>query len=113
MRHGCRSPVPPHPCPATTNPHTHASHLPSQNAGAAAFSPAYVRDEQDGRQVWRFMMPEQAPAQAAPAGLGDGAYKPLKGARAVVGVIGSAHVRGMIREWPESLKAPAAVQELL
>lgn len=33
---------------------------------------------------------------------GDGQYKPLAGVSAVVGVVGTAHVRGIIRAWPSA-----------
>lgn len=77
--------------------------------------PAYVRDVRGGKPVWRLMVPEAAPAAAAPKGLGDGAYVPLKSARAVVGVVGSAHVRGMVREWEQRVGAggAGAVEALL
>uniref|UniRef100_A0A7S0RDT8 Uncharacterized protein n=1 Tax=Chlamydomonas leiostraca TaxID=1034604 RepID=A0A7S0RDT8_9CHLO len=81
--------------------------------GRAAFCPAYVRDEVNGQTVWRLMMPENGPMASAPAGSGDGEFKPLKGVKSVVGVIGSAHVRGMIREWDACVKSPADVADLL
>ena len=31
---------------------------------------------------------------------GDGRYEALQGVGAVVGVVGTAHVRGIIRAWP-------------
>jgi hypothetical protein len=70
--------------------------------------PAFVRDKDPGtgRPLWRFMMPEQGPLISAPQGLGDGAVQPLKSARAVVGIVGSAHVRGMVREWSSSVQQP-------
>lgn len=40
-----------------------------------------------------------APEAAAPRGLGDGAFQPLRGAQRVVAVVGTAHVRGMVRGW--------------
>jgi hypothetical protein len=59
-------------------------------------------------------MPEGAgDVPSAPKGAGDGAYAPLAAPRAVVAVVGSAHVRGMCRQWHESLGAPGAVHELL
>ena len=40
------------------------------------------------------------PAEVAcPADEGDGVYEPLPAPAAVVGVVGTAHVRGIIREW--------------
>ena len=58
-------------------------------------------------------MPKDGPAGSAPKGLGDGAYAPLTGPKAVVGVIGSAHVRGMCKQWEESVKEAGQVEELL
>ena len=41
-----------------------------------------------------------ASAEAAcPRGEGDGVFEPLDGPAAVVAVVGTAHVRGMIRAW--------------
>ncbi len=36
---------------------------------------------------------------ACPRGDGDGVYEPLAAPAAVVAVVGTAHVRGIIREW--------------
>ena len=36
---------------------------------------------------------------ACPRGEGDGVYEPLAAPAAVVAVVGTAHVRGIIREW--------------
>ncbi len=36
---------------------------------------------------------------ACPRGEGDGVFEPLEGPAAVVAVVGTAHVRGMIRAW--------------
>ena len=38
-------------------------------------------------------------AVACPRGEGDGVYEPLTAPSAVVAVVGTAHVRGIIREW--------------
>jgi len=61
-----------------------------------------------------------APAAAAPQGLGDGAYTPLRGVQRVVAVVGTAHVRGMVREWQvateeagESWEEAGSVAQLL
>ena len=40
----------------------------------------------------------------APAGAGDGEYAPLQAPRAVVAVVGSAHVRGMCRQWEDVVR---------
>ncbi|GLI59093.1 hypothetical protein VaNZ11_000782 [Volvox africanus] len=72
--------------------------------GKPGVAPAYVFDEIDGKAVWRYAMPEGGPQRSAPQGLGDGALLGLRGVSAVVGVVGSAHARGMLREWPEALQ---------
>ncbi|PNW74532.1 hypothetical protein CHLRE_12g492350v5 [Chlamydomonas reinhardtii] len=72
--------------------------------GKAPVVPLYVLDDVDGSAVWRYAMPEAGPARAAPPGFGDGGVGPLAGVRAVVGVIGSAHVRGMVRDWQAAVK---------
>lgn len=61
-------------------------------------------EEQDDFTVLRYMMADGAPNKAAPTGKGDAAYQPLGDAQAVVAVIGSAHVRGMCREWDKALQ---------
>jgi len=77
-------------------------------------APAFVAGTlPSGQLVWRYMMPKDGPAGSAPKGLGDGAYAPLTGPKAVVGVIGSAHVRGMCKQWEESVKEAGQVEELL
>uniref|UniRef100_A0A383WD58 Uncharacterized protein n=1 Tax=Tetradesmus obliquus TaxID=3088 RepID=A0A383WD58_TETOB len=75
--------------------------------------PAYVADQDDGQLIWRYMVPEGATASSAPAGAGDGPYVPLAGPTAVVSVVGSAHVRGMVQRWQESLAAAGQLDELL
>ncbi|GIL65992.1 hypothetical protein Vafri_19622 [Volvox africanus] len=72
--------------------------------GKPGVAPAYVFDEIDGKAVWRYAMPEGGPQRSAPQGLGDGALLGLRGVSAVVGVVGSAHARGMLRDWPEALQ---------
>lgn len=59
------------------------------------------------------MVPEGATAASAPAGAGDGAFTPLAAPAAVVSVVGSAHVKGMIKQWQDSLAAAGQVEELL
>lgn len=72
----------------------------------------------DGQLVWRYAMPAGAPALTAPPGRGDGEVVELTGNGAggpvsrVVGVVGSAHVRGMVREWQQHV-AQQDVSELL
>ncbi len=36
---------------------------------------------------------------AGPPGYGDGEYRPVGDPQTVVAVVGSAHVRGIVREW--------------
>ncbi len=67
-------------------------------AGAPA-APAYIADNDAGMRVWRYVIPEGGPAAAAAPGYGDGEYKPAGPVTAVVAVVGSAHVRGIAREW--------------
>ena len=67
-------------------------------AGAPA-SPAYVADIDGGRRMLRYGMPAEGPEAATPSGYGEGEYAPVQDAAAVVAVVGSAHVRGIIREW--------------
>lgn len=52
------------------------------------------------------MAPEgdAVPPLAAPRGDGDGAYVPLAGPRAIVSVVGTAHVRGICSEWAKALE---------
>ena len=47
-------------------------------------------------------MPEDAPAGCSTLGGGLGAYKGIEGPRAVVAVVGSAHVGGIVREWRQA-----------
>jgi len=67
--------------------------------GGRTGAPAFVAGDVEGRGLMQYMMSAGGPGGAAPAGLGDGEYAGLEGARAVVAVVGSAHVRGMCRQW--------------
>lgn len=69
--------------------------------------------QDDAQLIWRYMVPEGASANSAPSGFGDGPYKPLAGPAAVVGVVGSAHVKGMVKKWNESVAAAGQVEQLL
>lgn len=69
------------------------------SSGTTGASPAFIQDIVDGKVVLRYMMPENGPRRSAPMGQGDGEYQPVKGVKSVVAVVGSAHVRGMIKEW--------------
>ncbi|KAF6254495.1 hypothetical protein COO60DRAFT_1703286 [Scenedesmus sp. NREL 46B-D3] len=75
--------------------------------------PAYVADQDNGQLIWRYMVPEGATASSAPSGAGDGPYVPLAGPAAVVSVVGSAHVRGMVQMWQDSLAAAGQLDDLL
>ncbi len=44
-------------------------------------------------------MPEGGPEEATPPGNGEGEYKPAQAPERMVAVVGSAHVRGILREW--------------
>lgn len=50
-------------------------------------------------RVWRYVIPEGGPAAAAPPGYGDGEYQPAGSVSSVVAIVGTAHVRGIVREW--------------
>ncbi len=69
--------------------------------------------QEDGQLVWRYMVPDGSAAFSAPAGSGDGPFTPLAGPQALVAVVGSAHVRGMVKGWQGSLAAAGQVDELL
>ncbi|CAL5220498.1 g2527 [Coccomyxa viridis] len=62
-------------------------------------SPAYIKDRDQGRTIWRYTMPEGGPEEATPPGNGEGEYKPAQAPGKLVAVVGSAHVRGILREW--------------
>ncbi|CAL8464277.1 g3812 [Coccomyxa elongata] len=66
-------------------------------------APAYIADNEAGMRVWRYVVPEGGPTAAGPPGYGDGEYRPAGDPQTVVAVVGSAHVRGIVREW-ERLK---------
>ncbi|GAB4818160.1 hypothetical protein N2152v2_005206 [Parachlorella kessleri] len=75
------------------------------NGVAQGLTPALIRTEGEGaaagqqQQVLRYAMPEGGHPVVCPAGQGDGVYQPLPPGRTVVGVVGTAHVRGIIRAW--------------
>ena len=63
-------------------------------------TPAYVATRAPGGgAVLQYAMPQGGEPGACPVGQGAGQYAPLAGPRNVVAVVGTAHVRGMIREW--------------
>lgn len=91
-----------------------AAALASAAQGGKATTPLYMRDQVDGQDVWRYMMPEGGNQVVAPQGAGDGAAKPLSGVRTVVGVVGTAHVPGMVREWKDVLNiSPDRIEKLV
>jgi hypothetical protein len=81
----------------------------TQQLGVA---PAFVLNEVEGQLVWQYMVPEAGPLGSAPAGSGDGALAPLDGVSSVVGVVGTAHVHGMVREWQQHCR-DLSVEQLL
>ncbi len=52
------------------------------------------------------MQAEGAPAEASPAGYGDGAYEPLRDVTCIVNIVGTAHVQGMAQRWQQAVQAP-------
>ena len=54
----------------------------------------------------RYLMPEDGMELGCPSGSGDGTYEPLKGVGAVVGVVGTAHVHGIVKYWESSAAKP-------
>ncbi len=74
-------------------------------------SPAYIKDFDLGRTVWRYAMPEASLEEATPSGNGEGQYKPVQAPRTVVAVVGSAHVRGILKEW-EAVAQERYLQQL-
>ena len=63
-------------------------------------SPALVYDEDErGHHRWRYLMPEGGPPDSSWLGAGEGTYQPLEQPQRMVALVGSAHVRGMLREW--------------
>jgi hypothetical protein len=71
-----------------------------------------AQPQPDGSALWRYAVPADGHPRAAPPGTGDGALQAAAGGPArVVAVVGSAHVRGMVRRWPEALAAAGAGRE--
>lgn len=72
---------------------------------AEGLSPAYVLTRPAADEVGapaavlHYAMPVGGEPGACPLGAGAGQYTPLAGPRSVVVVVGTAHVRGMIRQW--------------
>eukprot|EP00798_Chlamydomonas_sp_ICE-L_P015964 gene15964-22096_t len=86
-------------------------------AAAAAlgtsYSPAFILDEHNGQLLWRYMQAEGAPAESSPSGFGDGAFQPMAAPRAIVNVVGTAHLPGIVRNWPKALESSEDVMHLL
>jgi len=82
-------------------------------AGLPTGAPAYVADEINGQLVWRYAQSAGAPLGSSPKGLGEGEYAPRAPPRAVVVVVGTAHVRGMCREWEGALARAGDVEEFV
>ena len=57
-------------------------------------------------------MPSEAPQGVSLEGLGLGTYTGVKDAKTVVGIVGSAHVGGILREW-DSADQQEKLTELL
>ena len=62
-------------------------------------APAFVLDKRNLRHAWQFAMPSKAPAGVSEQGMGQGTYNGVSNVKSVVGIVGSAHVGGIIREW--------------
>jgi hypothetical protein len=83
------------------------------HAGGTGQVPAFVLDQVDGHIVLRYMMADGAPNKSAPTGKGDGAYKTQPDADSIVAIVGSAHVRGICRQWDHVVaKGEFDVQDL-
>lgn len=77
-----------------------AKTLAAAATGKAALAPALAADTgADGAPLWRYVMGADGPAGISPLAEGDGQYQPLPGVGAVVAVVGTAHVRGIVRAW--------------
>ena len=74
---------------------------------AAGLVPAYVLTAAaDGAPVLHYAQPEGGRPGACPPGTGAGTYAPLEAPRAIVALVGTAHVRGMVAAWPEACESP-------
>lgn len=62
--------------------------------------------------VLQYAMPVGGDPGPCPPGAGAGQYQALAGPNTVVAVVGTAHVRGMVREW-EAAQADPALRPLL
>ena len=80
-------------------------------AGSSA-SPGFILDTSEERHAWQYAMPSNAPAGVSQPGNGLGEFTPAKAPSAVVAVVGSAHVGGIVREWQAAQDA-SRLSELL
>lgn len=62
--------------------------------------------------VLQYAMPVGGEPRACPTGAGAGQYQALPGPRAVVAVVGTAHVRGLIRQW-QAAQGDVSLRSLL
>ena len=90
---------------------------------AEGLTPAYVLAKGSGggggdggsaeaAAVLQYAMPVGGEPGACPPGAGAGQYRPLPGPQTVVAVVGTAHVRGMIRVW-EAAQRDVSLRSLL
>ena len=72
-------------------------------------TPAYVLTRGvDGRVVAQYAQPEGGMEGACPRGTGAGAFEPpSEPPQAVVAIVGTAPVRGMVRAWPAAQATPS------
>lgn len=78
------------------------------NGTAQGLTPAYVRAAGGAASeaLLRYAMPKGANPVVCPEGYGEGQFQPLPEGRTVVGVVGTAHMRGIIRAWAEAQRNP-------
>jgi len=83
-------------------------------AGGSGLAPAYARDvDPAGRAVWRFAAPAGGGVRrATPRHAGEGEYEPPAAPRAIVAIVGTAHVPGMRRVWARLERGEADATEL-
>jgi len=85
---------------------------------AAGLTPSFVatsRESSYGATLYSYAMPQGSPASVSPPGKGQGQFE-LQGKtpKRVVAVVGSAHVRGMIRSFETfDGKAPESFRDIL
>jgi pheromone shutdown protein TraB len=69
---------------------------------AQGLTPAYVRSSENSSVYYRYAMPKgDTDPRVCPIGDGDGRFDPtLSSVKKIVAVVGTAHVRGMLKLWP-------------